>query len=544
MAQALYLKYRPRTFDDIEGQEHIRTTLKNALALNRIAHAYLFTGPRGTGKTTTARVLAKAVNCLSEKDAKPCNQCAVCQAINEERMLDLIEIDAASNRGIDDIRELRDKVGFRPSETRYKVYVIDEVHMLTKEAFNALLKTLEEPPPHVIFILATTDPQNIPATVISRVQRFDFRRLTLPEITSRLTEIATEENLRVEPAALELIARQATGAMRDAISLLDQLTAYGSDEITLAQVQGLLGAASNQIVGELVVRLAEKNVAQGLALIANAVDNGADPRQLAREIVEYLRGLLLIRSGSGDTLTLTAEAQAEMIHRAGQFSAEQLVRAIRLFNQAAFELRASAHPTLPLEIALVEATLEEVAAPRASALPTAPSPRRAPPPPSNPKSETRATPPAKSAAPAEAPNPSALRASAVDITPEENESSAPTSGALSVVMLRDNWTSVLAYVRQYNKMVEALLRDAEPIKIEGDQVVLGFHHQLHAERFEKEAKGKAIIEKALAHVFQQQCRVKCMLSPEQAKRKAVEQDPLIQAAMNQGAQITEIHEGA
>jgi DNA polymerase-3 subunit gamma/tau len=293
----------------------------------------------------------------------------------------------------------------------------------------------------------------------------------------------------------------------------------------------------------LVARLAEKNVAQGLALIANAVDNGADPRQLAREIVEYLRGLLLIKSGSGDALTLTAEAQAEMAQRAGQFSADQLVRAIRLFNQAAFELRVSAHPTLPLEIALVEATLEEVAAPRASAPPAAP-PRRAPPPPSNPKSETRATPAAKSAPPAKAPNPSALQASAVDTTPEENESSVPTSGALSVAMLRDNWPNVLAYVRQYNKMVEALLRDAEPIKIEGDQVVLGFHHQLHAERFEKEAKGKAIIEKALAHVFHQQYRVKCMLSPERAKRRAVEQDPLIQAAMNQGAQITEIHEGA
>lgn len=531
MSQALYLKYRPRTFDDIEGQEHIRTTLKNALALNRIAHAYLFAGPRGTGKTTTARVLAKAVNCLSEKDTKPCNQCPICQAINEERMLDLIEIDAASNRGIDDIRELRDKINFRPTEAQYKVYVVDEVHMLTTEAFNALLKTLEEPPPHVIFVLATTDPQKIPATVLSRVQRFDFRRLTLPEIISRLTDIAAKENLKIEPAAIELIARQATGAMRDAISLLDQLTAYGSAEITLAQVQGLLGAASSQIVGELVARIAEQNVAQGLALIASAVDNGADPRQLAREIVEYLRGLLLIKSGSGDALVLTAEAQAEMTQRAGQFSADQLVRAIRIFNQAAFELRASAHPTLPLEIALVETTLGETSAPRASAPPVAVPPRAA-------------APPVKSAPPANAPDTRAAKASGTRITPDENTANAPATSPLSVAMLRDNWARVLAYIRQSNKMAEALLRDAEPIKVEGDQVVLGFHHQLHAERFEKEAKGKAIIEKALAYVFQQQCRVKCVLSPERAKRKAVEQDPLIQAAMNQGAQITEIHEGA
>ncbi|MEW5718842.1 MAG: DNA polymerase III subunit gamma/tau [Chloroflexota bacterium] len=531
-AQAFYLKYRPRTFDDIEGQAHIRTTLKNALALNRIAHAYLFTGPRGTGKTTTARVLAKAVNCLSEKDAKPCNECAVCQAINDERMLDLIEIDAASNTSVEDIRDLRDKVDFRPGEAKYKVYIIDEVHMLSTAAFNALLKTLEEPPPHVIFILATTDPQKIPATVISRVQRFDFRRLTLPEISSRLAEIAKQENLKVEPAAIELIARQATGAMRDAISLLDQLTAYGSDEITLAQVQGLLGAASSQIVGELVARLAEKNIAQGLALIANAVDSGADPRQLAREIVEYLRGLLLIKSGSGDALTLTAEAQTEMAQRAGQFSADQLVRAIRLFNQAAYELRTSAHPTLPLEIALVEATLEHVAASQVPAPLTAPPPRRTSPPP--PKPEARAAPPAKTAPP-----------SAPVAAPQTDPNPAPINATnlLTLEIVQGQWTNVLARVKQLNRNAEALLRSAaEPIKVEGDVIVLGFQYQVHAEKFEKEQKWKETVERSLDQVLQRKCRVKCMLAPERAKRKAVEQDPLIRTAINQlGAEITGIH---
>ncbi|MBM3128286.1 MAG: DNA polymerase III subunit gamma/tau [Chloroflexi bacterium] len=531
MSQALYLKYRPRTFDDIEGQEHIRTTLKNALALNRIAHAYLFTGPRGTGKTTTARVLAKAVNCLSDGADKPCNACAVCQAINAERMLDLIEIDAASNRSIDDIRALRDKVDFRPGESTYKVYIIDEVHMLTPEAFNALLKTLEEPPPHVIFVLATTDPQKIPATVISRVQRFDFRRLTLPEITSRLTEIAAKENLKVEPAAVELIARQATGAMRDAISLLDQLTAYGGDEITLAQVQGLLGAASNQIVGELVARLAERNIAQGLALIASAVDSGADPRQLAREIVEYLRGLLLIKSGSGDALTRTAEAQTEMTQRAGQFSADQLVRAIRLFNQAAFELRASAHPTLPLEIALVEATLEP---PAPSGVSSAP---RTAPPPASPPPAPRGSPPPKSAMPPPA-------KSAPVAAPKENFASGSVNAAMpiTVEIVQSNWANVLARVKQSNRNAEAFLRSAaEPIKVEDGVIVLGFQYQVHAERFEKEPKWKEVVERALDQVFQRKCRVKCVLAPERAKRKAVEQDPLIRAAMSQGAQITGIH---
>ncbi|HEX7592679.1 MAG TPA: DNA polymerase III subunit gamma/tau [Anaerolineae bacterium] len=522
-AQALYLKYRPRTFAQVEGQEHVTTTLKNALALGRVAHAYLFTGPRGTGKTTTARLLAKAVNCLSDGADKPCNVCAVCQAINEERMLDLIEIDAASNTSVEDVRDLRDKVDFRPGEAKFKVYIIDEVHMLSNAAFNALLKTLEEPPPHVIFVLATTDPQKIPATVISRVQRFDFRRLTLHEIVKRLTEIAAKENLRIEPAAIELIARQATGAMRDAISLLDQLTAYGGDEITLAQVEGLLGAASHQMVNEIVARLAQKDVAQGLSVIANAVDSGADPRQLGREMVEYFRGLMLVKAGGGAALTLTADTLAEMTELAKQFSSEQLVRAIRLFNQAAFELRASAHPTLPLEVAFVEATFEEAAPASRGSAP--PAPRSVPPPP-KPKTENRLPAPAKSAPPEKV---------------DSNFAAGPSP--LSVDTVRAGWRSVLARVRPYDKMAEALLRDAEPIKVEGNLIVLGFYYQEHAERFEKQANGKAMIEKVLGEIFQTQCRVKCVLSPKKARLKAVEEDPLIRAAINQmGAEITEIHD--
>ena len=241
-SQALYRKWRSRTFEDIVAQDHVTHTLANALHSGRIAHAYLFTGPRGTGKTSTARLLAKAANCLGPEDGpRPCNQCPICQAVDEGRLIDLIEIDAASNRGIDEIRDLREKVNFRPNEARYKVYVIDEVHMLTNEAFNALLKTLEEPPGHVIFVLATTEPHKIPATVLSRCQRFDFRRIPAADIVGRLRYIAEQEGILVKDDALAFIARQATGSLRDAISLLDQLVAYGEETVSVEQVQQILG---------------------------------------------------------------------------------------------------------------------------------------------------------------------------------------------------------------------------------------------------------------------------------------------------------------
>jgi DNA polymerase III subunit gamma/tau len=527
-AQALYLKYRPRTFDQVEGQAHITRTLKRAIAQNRVAHAYLFTGPRGTGKTTTARLLAKGVNCLAETGDKPDNTCANCIAINEERLLDLIEIDAASNTSVDDVRDLRDKVDFRPGEAKFKVYIIDEVHMLSNAAFNALLKTLEEPPPHVIFVLATTDPQKIPATVLSRVQRFDFRRLTLPEIVERLKEIASMENLQIESAAIDLIARQATGSMRDAISMLDQLTSFSDDVIKLTQVQDLLGAVPSQLVGGLVSHLASQDVSAGLTAIAAAVDAGADPRQLAREIVEYLRGVLLLKSNSGNSLSLTAEMRNEMTELAIRFSTPELLRSMRLFNQAVFELRASVNPTLPLEIAFIESALDQTTPPPTAQRPAPPS---------------RSKPSAEGAAKADKRAPSSGKRTQSTSPTENSESAQPDVHDLGLTIdsLCENWNRVLACVRQRNKMAEAWLRDARPEKIEGKQIVLGFPHEVHAAHFEKQANEKELIERALVEIFKQPYRVKCVLSPQKARRKAVESDPLIRAAVSQwGAEITDI----
>src|SRR5512139_3887467 len=370
MAQALYRKWRPQTFDEVSGQEHVLHTLRNAIGSGRIAHAYLFSGPRGTGKTTMARLLAKAVNCLnSDPAARPDNTCPICTAIADGRMLDLIELDAASNRGIDEIRDLRDKINFAPGQARYKVYIIDEVHMLTEPAFNALLKTLEEPPAHAIFVLATTDPQKVPATIVSRCQPFAFRRLTVSEIVARLQELVVGEGLTAEPEALTLIARQATGAMRDAVSLLDQLAAGGKD-ITVARAQAALGAGALSWVSDVVGALCEAQAAAGLDAINQAMDSGADARQFARQIVEHLRAVMLIKLGDPALVDLPAEQRATFNSQAEQLELDRLTRAIKLFNQAALDLRGGWQPQLPLELALIESLQQPVASPISAPTPT------------------------------------------------------------------------------------------------------------------------------------------------------------------------------
>ncbi len=292
MSQALYRKWRPRQWDEVVGQDHVVQTLRNAVVAERVAHAYLFAGPRGTGKTTTARLLAKAVNCLDEDlSVRPCDHCDYCLSVNAGRFLDLIEIDAASNTSVDDVRDLREKINFSPNQGRYKVYIIDEVHMLSTAAFNALLKTLEEPPPHAIFILATTEVHKIPATVLSRCQRHEFRRIPVGEIVAYLRNMANEEKIEASDEALTLVARQSTGAMRDAISLLDQLASTGQ-AITLELTQNVLGTAANQSVLDLVDALLEADARAGLENIHRALDAGSDPRQYARQVVDYLRDLL------------------------------------------------------------------------------------------------------------------------------------------------------------------------------------------------------------------------------------------------------------
>ena len=535
MSQALYRKWRPQIFDAVVGQEHITRSLRNAIVAGRISHAYLFTGPRGTGKTTTARLLAKAVNCLDPDPAnRPCNHCAICNAVTEGRLLDLIELDAASNRGIDEIRDLRDKIHYSPGEGKYKVYIIDEVHMLTEPAFNALLKTLEEPPPHAIFVLATTDPHKVPATIVSRCQRHDFRRLTLAEITQRLQEIVADEGLTAEPDALTLIARQATGAMRDAESLLDQLAASGN-VITLAQAQATLGAGPLEIISAVAEGLADGNTARGLDAINRALDRGADARQLARQITDHLRQLMLIKVGGDKLLDIPNEQRPTMDAQAARLQIQQIIRAVKLFNQAASDLRTSWQPQLPLELAYVEAVLGERRAASTSTSnpsPPAPASTHTPPAPPAPSASRPAAPPqpARTAPPAQN---KPVHAAVPTASKPATETPTVPNAALSLDAVQRKWARVLEVLKTHNLPTQALMRSCKPLNVEGSTLVLSWPSEMLRGKYE-DSKTKRLVEDVISEAVGSRVMTRCVVS---AKTNKPDDDPLVQEAIKLGGRV-------
>ena len=350
---ALYRQWRPQDFDSLVGQKAVKTTLKNALASGKIAHAYLFSGPRGTGKTSMARILAKALNCEQGPTAEPCGQCSNCQRIVQGTSLDVIEIDAASNTSVDNIRDLREQVAFTPAESRYKVYIIDEVHMLSTGAFNALLKTLEEPPAHAVFILATTDPQKVPATIQSRCQRFEFRRVTVDEIAEHLAMVAAGSGIEADADALRLIAIQAEGGMRDALSLLDQCGVMAK-RVTVATVREVLGIVGREALHELTGAIGRRQLPQALATLNLLLEQGKDVKQVLTELIEYLRALVLylaVPDYEEIYLTDTKEALAEL---APLFGRDRLLAAEERLHSAIQELRGSMRPRITAELCLLD----------------------------------------------------------------------------------------------------------------------------------------------------------------------------------------------
>ncbi|MCA9940323.1 MAG: DNA polymerase III subunit gamma/tau [Anaerolineales bacterium] len=511
MSQALYRKWRPARFDEVVGQEHVTRTLQNGVASDRVGHAFLFSGPRGTGKTTTARLLAKAVNCRhSDPAQRPCNTCHICRAVNEGRFLDLIEIDAASNTGVDDIRDLRDKINFSPNEGRFKVYIIDEVHMLSTAAFNALLKTLEEPPPHAKFVLATTEEHKVPATIKSRCQVFHFRLLTVSELTARLLWLAEKENLTIEPEALALIARQGAGSARDAESLLDQLVTAPGDTITLARAQKVLGTASLAMVSQLTEAWLSGDGTLGLQLIHDALAAGADTRQLARQMVAYLRAVLLLQA-SGETfdLEMPADTQQQMRAQAEKAARPALITAIKQYNEVASTVASGWQPQLPLELAFIE-MLPEVGGPVARRAQPAAIPQPARPSPSPLTSQPE---PASLPATETVPEPPARTEAAATPPPAPPATASPPAAAsLTLVAITSHWPQAMTNVKKKNRNLGSLLTMCQPLAVENGTLILGFEYGTLKDKFDNTAQARDLVGDALSELTGVPCPIRTVLN--------------------------------
>ncbi len=513
-SEVLYRKWRPQPLAEVVGQEPITQTLRHAVEKGKVAHAYLFCGPRGTGKTSTARILAKAVNCSNQVGGEPCNACDICRSITEGRALDTIEIDAASNRGIDEIRSLREKVNYAPNVARYKVYIIDEVHMLTDAASNALLKTLEEPPSHVIFVLATTEPHKVLSTIVSRCQRFNFHRLSQTAIIDKLKLICHKEDIHIEPDSLRLIARAATGSLRDAENILQQLIAYHGNQLDFEQVQAALGGSGSSQVRQLARCIANKDISAGLQVINSINNDGIDLHQFNLELIEYLRGLLLAKSGCEEALDVTSEDLAEMRVLVATTTPDYLLKAVKLFSSMDF--RADNYSTLPLELALMDCALSPMAEQEAAIKPL---------------ETVQATEITES--------PQSFREAEV---PEAvNEVEAPSTASQDIDYLRGRWKEFIHSLKGEGSSgnLDALLRSAcEPMALEDNTLVLGFYYAFHKEKFE-DPKYRHLVERKLAEVFGQPYKIQCTLVEHKRETlsQAKTQNPLIKAALEMGAEI-------
>ena len=353
---ALYREWRPKTFDDVVGQEHITTTLKNEILNDRIAHAYLFCGTRGTGKTSTAKVMAKALNCLNPHDGEPCNECEMCRKINEGLAIDVTELDAASNNGIDKIRDIIDDTKYPPQEAKYKVYIMDEVHMLSVGAVNAFLKTLEEPPKNVIFILATTDPQKLPITILSRCQRFDFKRINQKEISARLRRITDAQNVECEEKSLDLIARVCDGAMRDALSILDQAIAMGDNKINYTDLVSILGLVTNEYLFDITDAIIERNVEKAMVIVDKLVYSGKDMQLFIKDLIAHFRNLLMakVTTNPEEVLDMSLENITLIKKQGRKIRVEEIMRAIRILQEAEANSKMSKQSRLYLELSIIK----------------------------------------------------------------------------------------------------------------------------------------------------------------------------------------------